>query len=110
MNATSHFELLKLKSAEQKKKTALELSTNSSDGSQSVSTSMKLHRGSKVRAKEADKKRHEETKLLRPTNLVPANTVNKMAGEYRTGMGDTPVYYRPGSLDFLACPSRGMPC
>lgn len=64
----------------------------------------------KVRAKMMDKKRHEETKLMRPTNLVPANTVNKMTGVYRTGMGDTPVYYRPGSLDFLKCKSRGMPC
>lgn len=78
-------------------------STNSAQSLQLAN----LHRGSKIRAKLADKKRYEETKLLRPTNLAPANTINKMAGEYRTGMGDTPVYIRPGS-DHSHIKSLGM--
>ena len=44
---------------------------------------------------------------VRNPNLVPANTVNKMEGTYRYGMGDTPVYQRPGS-DHSHIKSRGF--
>lgn len=53
---------------------------------------------------------YQATKGNRNPNLVPANTINKLKGVYKTGDGDTPVFYRPGSLDFLKCKSLGLKC
>jgi DNA-binding MarR family transcriptional regulator len=51
-----------------------------------------------------------QTKDVPKPKPAPSNSINKLSGTYYTGMGDTPVYYRPGSLDFLKCPSRGHRC
>lgn len=114
MNATNHFELLKLKSDEQKKKTKPEPSTNSSGGLRLAEqiTSVKTGAFRPKTGIPAVRERWKElqSQEVRNPNLVPANTVNKMEGTYKSGDGDTPVYYRPGSLDFLKCKSLGMPC
>lgn len=53
---------------------------------------------------------YQKTVGKRNPNLVPANSINKMKGTYQYGDGDTPVFYRPGSLDFLKCKSLGLKC
>ena len=61
------------------------------------------------------------SKVVRGNGYVPvpkpdgavkqATFINATVREtYRTGDGDTPAFYRPGSLDFLKCKSVGHRC
>lgn len=46
----------------------------------------------------------------KPEGTVPHGLITNasMRETYKTGMGDTPVFYRPGSLDFKSVPSLGL--
>ncbi len=96
MNATNHYELLKLKSAEQKKKTKPEPSTNSSGGLRLAEQITNVKQGA-----------------FYPKDIQTSKATAKVVfvvGEkdhYKYGMGDTPVYQRPGS-DHSHIKSRGM--
>lgn len=112
MNATSHFELLKLKSAEQKKKTEQKPSTNSSAGLRlaeqitSVKQNQFLPKTGKPRMQAIwSKERAEEKARPKDPSIALANTISKMEGVYK---GEPSIYVRPGSLSYKEIPSRGQ--
>lgn len=114
MNNKNHFEQLRASVAQQKSATKPKPSTSSSAGLRLAESLTNTNSGA-FRPKTgipAVRERWKElqSQEVRNPNLAPANTVNKMAGTYKSGDGDTPVYYRPGSLDFMQCPSKGLRC
>lgn len=86
-----------------------ELSMNYVRDSRSARTAIKQNQFRPKSGNKAVEARWSELRAMevRNPNLVPANTVNKMAGTYSYGMGDTPVYQRPGS-DHSHIKSRGF--
>ena len=53
---------------------------------------------------------YKPTAKPKGTAQVATITNASMRETYKSGMGDTPVFYRPGSLDFLKCKSVGVRC
>jgi len=54
-------------------------------------------------------------KPIRPFTRIPPEGVTESpkrvhSGTYHTDMGDTPIYIRPGAMDFLRYQSKGYSC
>lgn len=62
----------------------------------------------KAARRERERKLAKNVRKRAPGDALPPVTDIWALPAYEVGMGDTPAFYRPGSQDFLACPSLGI--